>query len=60
MNNTMGDKIRKARLKRKLMQNELSIMLGVSLKTVGRWERNEYKPSLINQRRIEKILEINL
>jgi len=56
----MGEKIHKARIKNKLRQNELAIMLGVSEKTVGRWERGEFIPSLINQRRIEKMLKINI
>ena len=60
MSNIMGEKIHKARIKNKLRQNELAIMLGVSEKTVGRWERGEFIPSLINQRRIEKMLKINI
>jgi len=39
-----GDRIRAARERRGLTQEELAAMLGVGYKTVGNWERNVTDP----------------
>lgn len=56
----IGNKIKEARLKKKMLQKELATQLGTSYVVVGRWERAESLPSLVYQRRIEKILKIKL
>ena len=42
---TLGDRLRKAREHRGWTQRELSSRLGVSLRTISRWERGENRPS---------------
>jgi transcriptional regulator with XRE-family HTH domain len=41
---TLGDRIRKAREHRGWTQRELSTHLGVSLRTISRWERGDNLP----------------
>lgn len=42
---TLGDRIRKAREHRGWTQRELASRLGVSLRTISRWERGDHRPS---------------
>lgn len=57
---SIGEVIKNARLKKKILQKELADMLGVTQLTIGRWEREESIPSIVNQRKIEKILEVEI
>ncbi len=40
-----------------LRQEAFARLLGVSLMTVNRWERGHFKPSLMAQEKIERLLE---
>lgn len=41
---TLGDRVRKAREHRGWTQRDLSSRLGVSLRTISRWERGDNRP----------------
>lgn len=57
---TIAEKIKEARLSKKIQLNELAQMLEVSAETVRRWENGVSTPYLKHQRRIEQVLEITL
>lgn len=48
----LGKRIREAREARGLIQEDLATGLGVTEKTVGRWERGEYSPRGTTLRRL--------
>ena len=58
-NETIGQKIKKLRLERGLMQVELAEALSVHEMTVVNWEKGRTKPSGEYLRRIEGIFEKN-
>ena len=47
--------IRTYRLRHSLTQTRLALMLGVSQRTISRWERGEDKPSLAQQNRLRDL-----
>lgn len=50
-----GDEIRDARERLGLTQSELGQMVGVSMRTIGNWERGETPPTL-RQARLREVL----
>lgn len=57
---TIGDKIRKARMDRKLTQGELAKMLGVEVTTLRLWELNKCSPSTPSLQKIySALLQLN-
>ena len=42
--NTLGQRIRKARLEQRLLQKDLAIKLGVTETTIANWEQERNKP----------------
>lgn len=58
MENTIGDRIRKHRKKRKLTQEKLAELCSVSPPTISRWENGSLKPSFEHQQQLTNILKI--
>lgn len=52
---TLGDSLRKARKSANLDQDQLAARLGVSSKTVSRWERDEHQPPFDMMIRVARI-----
>lgn len=52
---TLGDRIRKARKHALLDPDELAGKLGVSTKTIARWERDESEPRVSDAARIAQV-----
>lgn len=50
-----ADNIRSHRIKLKLSQRELAVMLGVSRKTVSDWENGANLPSDMNKQKLEQL-----
>lgn len=57
---TLGQHITKLRKERKLSQNELGKKVGTSGDIIGRYERDEVKPSIEVASKIADILEVSL
>lgn len=55
---SIGARIREARQRKRLTQGQLGKALGVSLRTVGNWERDEAMPQ--NRKAVEDFLGIDL
>lgn len=55
---SIGARIREARQRKRLTQGQLGKALGVSLRTVGNWERDEVMPQ--NRKAVEDFLGIDL
>ncbi len=56
----IGKKIRKLRILNRISQKELAEKLGVSQRTVSRWEREETEPSASQLKNISKVFNIDL
>ncbi len=57
---TLGQQITKLRKQKKLSQNELGKKVGTSGDIIGRYERDEVKPSIEVAAKIADILEVSL
>ncbi|WP_103072695.1 helix-turn-helix domain-containing protein [Aquimarina sediminis] len=57
---TLGQQITKLRKQKKLSQNELGKKVGTSGDIIGRYERDEVKPSIEVASRIADVLEVSL
>lgn len=58
--NTTGDKIKKARIKKYMTQEELGEKLGVKQKQISRWETDKAIPHIETLKKISEILNISL
>jgi transcriptional regulator with XRE-family HTH domain len=54
--NTLGDRVRRRRLERQLLQRELAEQLGVTESTVNNWECGRTKPAPFVLPRVEAFL----
>lgn len=57
---SLGEQISKLRKRKKLSQNDLGKKAGTSGDLIGRYERNEVKPSIEVASKIADILEVSL
>ena len=57
---TFGENVAVARKKKKLSQNELAKKVGTISVTIGRYERNEIKPSIDIATKIADALDVSL
>jgi len=57
---TFGENVAVARKKKKLSQNELAKEVGTIAVTIGRYERNEIKPSIDIATKIADALDVSL
>ena len=57
---TFGENVAITRKKKKLSQNELAKKVGTISVTIGRYERNEIKPSIDIANRIADVLDVSL
>ncbi len=57
---TLGQQITKLRKQKKLSQNDLGKKVGTSGDIIGRYERDEVKPSIEVAAKIADILEVSL
>ncbi len=57
---SFGSKLLELRKKKGLSQEQLADLLGSKAPVIGRYERNEAKPSIDTAKRIADILEISL
>ena len=57
---TLGQHITKLRKQKKLSQNDLGKKVGTSGDIIGRYERNEVKPSIEVASKIADMLEVSL
>ena len=57
---TFGENVAAARKKKKLSQNELAKKTGTIAVTIGRYERNEIKPSIDIATKIADALDVSL
>lgn len=58
MQDSLVGKLKKHRKEKGLSQELIAKTIGVSLMTVQRWESGKYKPSLMAQNNIKRILGI--
>lgn len=56
---TLGEKIKQAREKKNMSQEELAFQLGISRQAVSKWENNLAVPQGINKDALKQILEID-
>lgn len=56
----IGAKLKQAREKKKMSQEELALMLDTTQKTVSNWESDKSVPSLNHLAKIETILEVDI
>jgi len=54
---TLGDKIRLARVEKRLTQQQLADLLGTKQKSISRYETNQVEPSISALQRIAQVLE---
>jgi transcriptional regulator with XRE-family HTH domain len=57
---SLGEQISKLRKRKKLSQNDLGKKAGTSGDLIGRYERNEVKPSIEVASKIADVLEVSL
>lgn len=57
---TLGEKIKKERLKKGLTQDKLSYLSGVLRSTINDYEQDYIKPSITNLNKLKKVLSIKL
>ncbi|MBQ0735246.1 helix-turn-helix domain-containing protein [Aquimarina celericrescens] len=57
---TLGEQITKLRKQKKLSQNDLGKKVGTSGDIIGRYERDEVKPSIEVASKIADVLEVSL
>jgi transcriptional regulator with XRE-family HTH domain len=57
---TFGENVAFIRKKKKLSQNELAQKVGTISVTIGRYERNEIKPSIDIATKIAEVLDVSL
>lgn len=57
---TLGEHITQLRKRKKLSQNDLGKKIGTSGDIIGRYERNEVKPSIEVAAKIADVLEVSL
>lgn len=57
---TLGEKIAQVRKRQKMSQNELGKKAGTSGDLVGRYERNEVKPSVEVVAKIAEVLQVSI
>ena len=57
---TLGQQITKLRKQKKLSQNDLGKKIGTSGDIIGRYERDEVKPSIEVAAKIADVLEVSL
>ena len=57
---TLGEHISQLRKRKKLSQNDLGKKIGTSGDIIGRYERNEVKPSIEVAAKIADMLEVSL
>ena len=55
-----GERLLSTRKKRKMSQDELAKQIGVHAPVIGRYERDEVKPSIETALKIAKALEVSL
>ncbi|MDE1208453.1 helix-turn-helix domain-containing protein [Tenacibaculum larymnensis] len=55
-----GERLLNTRKKRKMSQDELAKQIGVHAPVIGRYERDEVKPSIETALKIAKALEVSL
>lgn len=56
---TFADKVKTARAKLMISQEEFAKLLGVSRITVTRWESQGYTPKFLTEKKFEKFCEEN-
>ena len=54
----LAQQLKHRREERKLSQEHVARMVGISLRTLQRWEKKGNKPSPMAQERIKKVLEV--
>lgn len=54
---TFADKVKAARAKLMVSQEELAKMVGVSRITITRWETNGYKPQFLTEQKFKAFCE---
>lgn len=52
----VGGKLREARLRRELTQEQLAEKVGVSRASIARWEAGTHEPSDINRVRLDRLM----
>lgn len=57
---TIGEQIRKARIRAGLTQGELAQKLGISYQSIGQWERSQRNPKLDTIRKIAEALDVSM
>lgn len=57
---SFGKKIKEARLKKKLSQDDVAKILNIKAPVIGRYERDEAKPSIDTAAKLAVIFEISL
>ena len=57
---SMGENIRKLREERKLTQEQVAEMLGVTFQAVSSWEREEYRPDTDKLIRLAEVLDVSI
>lgn len=57
---TVGQKIKKYRIEKKLTQKDLADLLHVTFQTVSKWEKDENEPDIQTLRELAKIFECSL
>ncbi len=57
---TLGQKITKIRKEKKLSQIDVAKFVGVSHDTISKYERDDIIPSVVNAKKIAKVLTVSL
>jgi len=55
---TLGQKIRRARLEKRIFAKDLARLVGCTEDTILFWERDEVFPQRVNLRRLKEVLNI--
>ena len=57
---SMGENIRRLREERKLTQEQVAEMLGITFQAVSSWERDEYRPDTDKLIRLAELLDVSI
>ena len=55
----LGQRLKEARKKKGLTQQQLGELLGVSFSTVNRWEKGHHEPTLLAKERLKNLFQEN-
>ena len=60
MEHDIGSKIKAARIEKKLTQEQVAELLGVSRQTISNWENEKYYPDIISVIKMSECYDITL